>query len=74
MNDDDFRSGTNPGDVSIETINNEQMMARNHITKLHTQKYKESVPPDLLIKVWNVSQVYDSTKKFHLDHLDKSKD
>ena len=74
INDDDFWGGTNLGDVSIDTRNSKEMMAGSHITELHTHKYEESVPPELLNKVPNVPQVCDSAQKCQLDPLDKSKD
>ena len=63
MHDDDFWGDTNPGDVSIDTTNSEEMMERSHITESHTHtySYKESVPPELLSKVPNLSQLCDST-------------
>ena len=39
---DDFWGGTNPGDVSINPTNSEEMMAGSHITQLHTQTQKIS--------------------------------
>ena len=69
-----FGGSTNPGDVSITTTNNEEMMVGSHITKSHRHKYKESVTPELLSKVPNISQVCDLAQKCHLDPLDKSKD
>ena len=39
MNDDDFWSGTNPGDVSIYTVNDKEMMADSHITEQNTHEY-----------------------------------
>ena len=74
MTDDDFWGGTNPSDVSIDTMNSEEMMTGSHITESHTNKYKKSVPPVLLSKVPNVSQLCDLTLKYQLDLLDKSKD
>ena len=74
MNDDDFWGGTNPGNMSIDTKNSKEMMTGSHITELNTHKYKESIPPELLNKVLNVSQVCDSAQKCQLDPLDKSKD
>ena len=74
MNDGDFWGGTNPSGVSIDTTNSEKMMAGSHITELHTHKYKNLVPPELLIKVQNVSHVCDSAQKYQLDPRDKSKD
>ena len=50
------------------------MMAGSHITELHTHKYKEPAPLELLNKVLNVSQVCDLAQKCQLDPLDKSKD
>ena len=49
-------------------------MAGSHITELHTHKYKESIPPELLSKVRNVSQVCDLAQKCQLDLSDKFKD
>ena len=65
---------TNPSDLSIDTTNIKQMMAGSHITELHTHKYKEPAPLELLNKVLNVSQVCDLAQKCQLDPLDKSKD
>ena len=73
MNYNDFRGGTNPSDVFIDTTNSKEIMAESHITELHTHKYKESFPPELLSKVPNASQLRDSTKKYQLDPSDKSK-
>ena len=53
MNDDDFWGGTNPGDVSIDTTNSEEMMAGSHITEFHTHKHEESTTTELLDKVLN---------------------
>ena len=36
MNDDDFLGGTNHGDVSIDTMNSEEMMAGSHIIESHS--------------------------------------
>ena len=69
-----FWGGTNPSDVSIDTTNNEEMMAGSHITYLHTHEYEESVPPELLNKVPNVPEVCDLAHKCHLNPSDKSKD
>ena len=74
MNDDDFWGDTNPSDVSIDTTNSEEMMAGSHITELHTHKYEEPVPPELLNKVPNVPEVCDLAHKCQLDPSDKSKD
>ena len=61
MNDDDFWSVTNPGDVSIDTTDNNEIMTGSHITDLHTHthKYKKSLPLELLNKVPNVPQACD---------------
>ena len=56
INDDDFWGDTNPGNVSIDTKNNKEMMVGSHFMELHIHKYKESVPPELLNKVPNVPQ------------------
>ena len=40
INDEYFWVDTNPGDVSIDTTNNEEMLARSHITEYHTREYK----------------------------------
>ena len=37
---DIFWDNTNPTDVSIDTVNSEETMAGNHITKFHTQEDK----------------------------------
>ena len=74
INDDDFWGGTNIGDMSIDITNSEKMMVGNNTTELYTHKYKESVPPELLSKVPNISQVYDSAQKCQLDQSNKSKD
>ena len=74
INDDDFWGGTNPSDVSIDTMNSKEMMAGSNITELHTHKYKEPVPPKLLNKVPNVSEMCDAIQKCQLDPLDKFKD
>ena len=73
MNDDDYLGGTNPGDVSIDAKNSKEIIAESHITELHTHKYKESVPPELLNEVSNVQQACDSAQKYQLESLDKSK-
>ena len=62
-----FGDGTNPSDVSIDTTNSEEMMAGNYITELHTHKYKEPVPSELLNKVPNVPEVCDVVQKCQLD-------
>ena len=36
--DDTFWDNTNPADVSVYTVNNEEQMAGSHITKFHTRK------------------------------------
>ena len=69
-----FGGGTNPSDVSIDTINSKKMIAGSHITELHTYKCEELVPPGLLNVVPNEPQVYDSTQNYQLDSLNKSKD
>ena len=74
MDGDKFWSKTNPGDVSIDTANSKEMMAGSHITELHTHKYEEPVPPELLNKVPNIPEVCDLAHKCQLDPLDKSKD
>ena len=60
--------------MSIDTTNSKEMMAGSHITELHTHKYEESVPPDLLDEVPNVPQVCDSAQKHQLDSSNNSKD
>ena len=57
MDNDDFWGYTNPTDVSIYTVNSEEMMARSHITEFHTHKHKEPVTTELLNKVLNVPEV-----------------
>ena len=47
MSDDEFWGGTNPADVSIDTVNSDKMMARSHIAEQHTQEYQRPVPPEL---------------------------
>ena len=74
MNDDDFWGSTNPSDVSIDTTNSKGMMTGSHIIKLHTHKYEEQVPTELLNKVPNVPQLCDLAQKYQLDPSDKSKD
>ena len=74
MNDDTFWGNTNPTNVSIDITNSEEMMAGSHITELHTYKYKEPVPPELLNKVSNVPEVCDAVQKYQLDPSDRSKD
>ena len=74
INDDDSWGGTKPGDMSSDTTNSKEMMTGSHITELHTHEYEELVPPELLSKVPNVSQVYDLAQKCQLDLLGKSKD
>ena len=74
MNDDDFLGNTNSSDVSVDTTNSKEMMAGSNITELHTHRYKEPVPPELLNKVPNVPQVCDLAQKYQLDPSDKSKD
>ena len=49
-------------------------MAGSYITKLHTHKYEESVPPELLNEIPNLPQAYDLAQKYQLDSSDKSKD
>ena len=36
MNNDDFRGGTNPSDMSIDTSNSKEMIAGHRITHIHT--------------------------------------
>ena len=74
MNDDDFWGGTNPGDVSIDTANSKEVMAGSHITELHTHKFEEPVPPELLNVVRNEPQAYDLAQNYQLDCSNKSKD
>ena len=64
MYDNDFLGGTNPGDMSIDTMNSKEMMAGRHITDLHTHEYKESFPPKLLNKVPIVPQACDLAQKY----------
>ena len=59
--------------MSIDTANSKEIIAGDHITELHTQKYEEPVPPELLNKVLNVPQVCDWAQKYQLDSLDKFK-
>ena len=54
VDDDDFWGNTNPIDVSIDTANSEEMIARSHITKFHTSKQKEPVTTELSNKASNV--------------------
>ena len=74
MHDDLFWGNTNPSDVFIDTTNSKEMMAGSHITKLHTHKYKEPVPPELLNKVLNIPYMCDADQKCQFDPLNKSKD
>ena len=74
MNYDDFWGNTNPSDVSIDTTNSKEMMVGSHITELHTHEYDEPVPPELLNKVLNLSEVCNAVQKCQLNPLDKSKD
>ena len=74
MNDYNIWGGTNSGDVSIDTINSGEMMARSHITELHTHKCEEFVPPELLNMVPNEPQAYDLAQNYQLDSLNESKD
>ena len=64
MNDDDFSGNTNPTDVSIDTVNSEEMMVGSHITEFHTHKHKEPVTTESLNKVSNVPEVCDAVQKF----------
>ena len=57
MDDDDFWDNTNPTDVSIDTVNSEEMMVGNHITIFYTPKQEEPVTTELLNKVSNVPEV-----------------
>ena len=54
INDDAFWGNNNPTDVSIDTVNSEEMMAGSHIIKFHTSKQEEPVTTELLNKVLNV--------------------
>ena len=45
---DDFWDNTNPTDVSIDTVNNEEKMVRSYITKFHTHKDEQLVVTNLL--------------------------
>ena len=74
MSDDNFWSGTNPGDVSIDTANSEEMMVGSHITEQHTHEYQVPVPPELSYAVPNKPQTYDSAQNYQLDSLNKFKD
>ena len=59
-NDYDFWGGTNRSDISVDTTNSEEMMTGSHIIELHTHKYKEPFPPELLNKVLDVPEVCDA--------------
>ena len=74
MSDDKFWGGTNPGDVSIDTVNSKTMMTGSHITELHTHKCEEPVPPKLLNVVPNEPQTYDLAQNYQLNSSNKSKD
>ena len=50
------------------------MMVGSHITELHTLKYEEHVPLELLNVVPNEPQTYDLTQDYQLDSSNKSKD
>ena len=41
MNDVDFLGRTNSGDVSIDTVNNKEIMTGSHITEQHNQQFKD---------------------------------
>ena len=43
MNDDTSWGSTNPNDVSIDTTDSKEMMARSHIMDLHTHECKEQL-------------------------------
>ena len=53
---DDFWGNTNPTDVSIDTVNSEEMMAGSHITEFHTQEHKIPVTTELSDKVLNAPE------------------
>ena len=63
MNNDDFRGGTNPSDMSTDRKNSKEMMAGSHVIELHTHTNEYPVPPELLNKVPNVPEVCDSAQK-----------
>ena len=60
--------------MPIDTSNSKEIMAGSHITKLHTHKCEEPVPPELLNEVPNVSQACDLAQNYQLDSSNKSKD
>ena len=69
-----FGGGTNPGDVSIDTANGEEMIAWSHITEQHTQTYQVLVPYKLSNVAANKPQIYNSPQNYQLDSLNKFKD
>ena len=55
--DNTFWENTNPTDVSIDTMNSEELMSGSHIAEFHTPKDKEITPEDSSSQV---NQHYDS--------------
>ena len=46
--DDNFWDTTNSADVSVDTVNSEEQLVGNHITKFHTHEDKQPAIEDLL--------------------------
>ena len=54
VDNDDFIGNINPTDVSIGTVNSEEMMVGSHITEFHTYKQEEPVTTELSNNASNV--------------------
>ena len=73
MDGDDFWGNTNPGDVSIDTANSEEMMARSHMTEQHTCEYQGPDRPELLHVASKEPKSHNSSHNYQLDSSKKSK-
>ena len=73
MDGDDFWGITNPGDVSLDTANSEEMMAGSHITKQLTCKYQGPDQLELLEMASKEPKLHDLSHNYQLDSSKKSK-
>ena len=60
--------------MSIDTANNNKIMAESHITEQHTLEYQKPVPLELLSMTPNKPQAYDLPQNYQLDSPNKFKD
>ena len=73
MDDDEFWGNTNPGDVSVDTANDKEMMIDSHITKQYTCKYQRPNWLELLDLASKEPKSHDLSCNCQLDSLNNSK-